>query len=142
MNAIDPGPCAAAPGPRRPHHVLYVDDDETVMVLMESLLRRQGYHVTGHHDPEAALRAVRGAPQAFDLVITDFNMPSRTGLDLAADLVGIRPDLPVVILSGAVSDGVRRQAARLGVRSVMSKGGSADDLGAVLRGILAGESTP
>jgi CheY-like chemotaxis protein len=137
MNAIDPGQHAAAIAPRRPHHLLYVDDDETVMVLMESLLQRQGYRVTGHHDPEAALRAVRGQPQAFDLVITDFNMPSRTGLDLAADLAGIRPDLPVVILSGAVSDGVRRQAARLGVRSVVSKGGSVDELGAVLRGILA-----
>ena len=42
----------------------------------------------------------------------------------------------------AVSDGVRRQAARLGVRSVMSKGGSVDELGAVLRSILAGEAGP
>ena len=128
---------AAACGPRRPHHVLYVDDDETVMVLMESLLQRQGYRVTGHNDPEAALRAVRSQPDGFDLVITDFNMPSRTGLDLAADLVGIRPDLPVVILSGYVSDGVRSEAARLGVRSVVSKGGSIDELGAVVRAILA-----
>jgi CheY-like chemotaxis protein len=131
--AADP----AAIGPRRPHHVLYVDDDETVMVLMESLLQRQGYRVTGHSDPDAALRAVRGEPNGFDLVITDFNMPSRTGLDLAADLVGIRPDLPVVILSGYVSEGVRTQAARLGVRSVVSKGGSIDELGAVVRTILA-----
>ena len=127
----------AAVGPRRPHHVLYVDDDETVMVLMESLLQRQGYRVTGHNDPDAALRAVRGEPHGFDLVITDFNMPSRTGLDLAADLVGIRPDLPVVILSGYVSEGVRTQAAQLGVRSVVSKGGSIDELGAVVRNILA-----
>jgi DNA-binding NarL/FixJ family response regulator len=51
--------------------------------------------------------------------------------------VGIRPDLPVVILSGYVSDGVRTQAAQLGVRSVVSKGGSIDELGAVVRGILA-----
>ena len=127
----------AAVGPRRPHHVLYVDDDETVMVLMESLLQRQGYRVTGHNDADAALRAVRGEPHGFDLVITDFNMPSRTGLDLAADLVGIRPDLPVVILSGYVSEGVRTQAAQLGVRSVVSKGGSIDELGAVVRRILA-----
>jgi CheY-like chemotaxis protein len=128
---------AAAVGPQRPHHVLYVDDDETVMVLMESLLQRQGYRVTGHNDADAALRAVRGEPHGFDLVITDFNMPSRNGLDLAADLVGIRPDLPVVILSGYVSDSVRTQAARLGVRSVVSKGGSIDELGAVVRRILA-----
>lgn len=124
-------------GPRRPHHVLYVDDDETVMVLMEALLQRQGYRVTGHNDPEAALRAVRGEPHGFDLVITDFNMPARTGLDLAQDLVEIRPDLPVVILSGYVSESVRSRAAALGVRSVVSKGGSIDELGAVVRTILA-----
>jgi PAS domain S-box-containing protein len=124
-------------GPRRPHHVLYVDDDETVMLLMESLLQRQGYRVTGHNDPDAALRAVRGQPDGFDLVITDFNMPARTGLDLARDLVDIRPDLPVVILSGYVSEGVRARAAEVGVRSVVSKGGSIDELGAVLRRILA-----
>jgi len=134
---VDAAAAASSIGPRRPQHVLYVDDDETVMVLMESLLQRQGYRVTGHNDAEAALRAVRGEPGGFDLVITDFNMPSRNGLDLAADLVGIRPDLPVVILSGYVSDGVRREAARLGVRSVVSKGGSIDELGAVVRGILA-----
>lgn len=127
-----------ASGPRRAPHVLYVDDDETVMVLMESLLQRQGYRVTGHGDPDDALRAVRAEPRGFDLVITDFNMPSRTGLDLAADLAAIRRDLPVVILSGYVSDSVRSQAARLGVRSVVSKGGSIDELSAVVHGILAG----
>jgi PAS domain S-box-containing protein len=117
-------------------HVLYVDDDETVMILMDALLKRAGYRVTCHSDPHAAVSAVRDEPQSFDLIITDFNMPTLTGLGLAADVARIRADLPVVIHSGHISDSVRSEAARLGVRGVVSKGGSFDELGAVVQRIL------
>jgi DNA-binding NarL/FixJ family response regulator len=80
--------------------------------------------------------AVRNEPQSFDLIITDFNMPTLTGLGLAADVARIRADLPVVIHSGHISDSVRSEAARLGVRGVVSKGGSFDELGAVVQRIL------
>jgi len=118
-------------------HVLYVDDDETVMVLMDALLQRAGYRVTCHSDPTAAVSAVRARPEAFDLVITDFNMPVLTGLGLAADVARIRADLPVVIHSGHISEAVRHEAARIGVHSVVTKGGSFEELGAVVRRILA-----
>jgi PAS domain S-box-containing protein len=117
-------------------HVLYVDDDETVMILMDALLQRAGYRVTCHSDPHAAVSAVRARPDAFDLIITDFNMPSLTGLGLAADVARIRADLPVVIHSGHISDSVRSEAARIGVRGVVNKGGSFDELGAVVQRIL------
>ncbi|WP_284620149.1 hybrid sensor histidine kinase/response regulator [Aquabacterium humicola] len=130
-----PERCTTEAG-RTPRHVLYVDDDETVMTLMLALLERQGLRATGHRDPDAALDAVRAAPGGFDLVITDFNMPARNGLDLAADLVRIRADLPVVILSGYVSDRVRADAEKLGVRRVVSKGGSVDELNGLVRRLL------
>ncbi|RQP22801.1 hybrid sensor histidine kinase/response regulator [Piscinibacter terrae] len=120
-------------------HVLYVDDDETVMILMDALLKRAGYRVTCHSDPHAAVSAVRREPQSFDLIITDFNMPALTGLGLAADVARIRADLPVVIHSGHISDSVRTEAARLGVRGVVNKGGSFDELGAVVQRILASQ---
>ena len=118
-------------------HVLYDDDDETVMILMDALLQRAGYRVTCHSDPLAAISAVRARPDAFDLIITDFNMPVLTGLGLAANVAQIRADLPVVIHSGHISDAVRHEAARLGVRSVVNKGGSFDELGTVVQRILA-----
>ena len=134
--ALPPDP-RRAPAPRAEvQHVLYVDDDETVMVLMDALLQRAGYRVTCHSDPLAAVSAVRARPEAFDLIITDFNMPVLTGLGLAADVARIRADLPVVIHSGHISDAVRYEAARIGVHSVVTKGGSFDELGAVVRRIL------
>ncbi len=126
---------AEAPPPR-PRHVLYVDDDEPLMHLMQALLERLGFRVTVHLDAAAALEAVRAAPASFDLVVTDFNMPTLTGLDLAAELVSVRKDLPVVILSGYVSDAVRAEAAKVGVRRVIAKGGSVDELRGVVRGLM------
>jgi CheY-like chemotaxis protein len=58
---------------------------------------------------------VRQQPDAIDLVVTDFNMSSMSGLELAAALASVRPDLPVVLISGALTDEVRAGAARLGV---------------------------
>jgi PAS domain S-box-containing protein len=138
-----PQPAAAPAAARVPKpaaqqsaHVLYVDDDETVMVLMDALLRRAGYRVTCHSDPCVAVSAVRDMPQSFDLIITDFNMPVLTGLGLAADVASIRADLPIVFHSGHITEAVRAEAARLGVRSVVNKGGSFDELGAVVHRIL------
>jgi len=121
-------------------HVLYVDDDETVMILMDALLQRAGYRVTCHSDPHEAVSAVRERPEAFDLIITDFNMPTLTGLGLAADIARIRADLPVVIHSGHISDSVRSEAARLGVRGVVHKGGSFEELGAVVQRVLGSDT--
>lgn len=130
-------PAVPVPAPRTDvQHVLYVDDDETVMTLMDALLRRAGYRVTCHCDPVAAVSAVRDRPDAFDLVITDFNMPVLTGLGLAADVARIRADLPVVIHSGHVCEAVRHEAARIGVRQVVDKGGSFEELGAVVQRLL------
>ena len=47
-----------------------------------------------------ALQALRESPHAFDLMIADLTMPSMTGLKLARHVRNIRPDLPVVIVSG------------------------------------------
>lgn len=136
-DAVPASPQAGAPVPRTDvQHVLYVDDDETVMILIDALLQRAGYRVTCHSDPLQAVSAVRARPEAFDLVITDFNMPTLTGLALAADVASIRADLPVVIHSGHISESVRSEAARIGVKSVVNKGGSFDELGAVVQRIL------
>jgi PAS domain S-box-containing protein len=135
--AHTPSPARTSPSSMSQlQHVLYVDDDETVMILMDALLQRAGYRVTCHSDPQEAVSAVRARPEAFDLIITDFNMPTLTGLGLAADVARIRADLPVVIHSGHISDSVRSEAARLGVRGVVHKGGSFDELGAVVQRIL------
>ena len=90
------------PLPVRGHgeHVLYVDDDETMVVMVERILERSGYRVSSYLDAHEAVAAVRANPDDFDFVVTDFNMPEFSGLEVAREVARIRPGLPVVLTSG------------------------------------------
>jgi CheY-like chemotaxis protein len=110
------------------HHVLYVDDDEFMALVVERLLRRAGYSVAVYRDALQALAALRDHPERFDLVITDHNMPGCTGLDLAREAARLRPALPVIISSGYISDSLRSQAQQAGVRHLMHKESTLEEL--------------
>ena len=119
-------------------HVLYVDDDEVMLLVVERLLVRLGYRVTCHQDPRMAVDAVRRPSQDFDVVLSDFNMPEFSGLDLAWALTRISPDLPVVISSGHLTDEERVDLQRAGVREFMHKENTLEELGPLLERLLEG----
>jgi PAS domain S-box-containing protein len=118
-------------------HVVYVDDHELMLHTIGPWLQRQGYRVSVYADPLAALEALRLAPMDCDIVVTDFNMPGLSGLALAEALRALRPDLPIVLSSGYASEALRRDALRCGVREVVHKEDSFEQLGAVLWRLLA-----
>jgi signal transduction histidine kinase/CheY-like chemotaxis protein len=116
---------------RRPlsrRHVLYIDDDESLVFLVERLLRRRGFRVSGFADAQTALTALRASPDDIDIVVTDYNMPRLSGLNLASIVAGIRPELPVIITSGYISDEIAARASEIGVRHLIRKENSADEL--------------
>ena len=96
----------------------------------EALLARLGYRATCLLDARKALALVKQDPWAVDLVMTDFNMPHYTGLELARDLAQVRPDLPIAISSGYITDDMRARASDLGVRAMMQKERTLEDLDA------------
>jgi PAS domain S-box-containing protein len=108
--------------------ILYVDDDEAIVFLMTRLMEREGYRVSGHTDPRDALEAVRSQPGAFDLVVTDYNMPGMSGLELARALREIRADLPVALASGYITEEMRAQAPAAGVSELIYKPNTVDEL--------------
>ena len=118
-------------------HVLCIDDDEVMLVMVESLLRRQGYRVTCHRDPHAAIEQLRQAPQSFDLLLSDFNMPQCSGLEVARAAAQVRADLPVVIVSGYITEAMSAEMSRAGVRGVINKERTVEDLGDMLAAVLA-----
>ena len=109
-------------------HVLYLDDEEAIIFLMTRLLERKGFRVSGYTDQRAALDAVRANPGEFDLAVTDYNMPGMSGLDVAQELKEIRPDLPVVLASGYITEELRAQAPGVGIRELIYKPNTVDDL--------------
>ncbi len=105
----------------RGRRVLYMDDEEPLMEVTSRLLVRLGYDVAGFNRVDEALSAFRANPTQFDLAIADFNMPGQNGLQVAAELLACRPELPVVLCSGYVTQDLEAEGRRLGVRSWLSK---------------------
>jgi DNA-binding NtrC family response regulator len=79
---------------------LVIDDEVPVLSMMQQRLRQMGYRVVTRADSLAALQAFRAEPARFDLIITDHTMPSMLGSELAERVGDLRPDVPVVLMTG------------------------------------------
>jgi two-component system, cell cycle sensor histidine kinase and response regulator CckA len=90
----------APPPAHGTERILLLDDDTTILAVVESMLAILGYHVVAMARPEAALDRFQADPAAFDLLMTDLTMPGMTGLDLMDRARSIRPGLRAVLMTG------------------------------------------
>jgi PAS domain S-box-containing protein len=122
-------------------HILYVDDDSFMVTVIKSLLERRKLRVSAYLDQDQALASLRANPGDFDLVVTDYNMPGMSGLDVAREVRRIRSDLPVVVASGFVDEELQAKAQEAGVREVIFKAEAMEGFYEVILRILveAGE---
>ncbi len=137
-------PGAVSDKPRLPvgngQRIMVVDDEEAVMWVARNYLARLNYNATGFLRSTEALEAFVQAPQEFDAVLTDLTMPQLGGLDLARKLRAIRPELPVIIMSGYLLDVADEQLRAAGVVQVVPKPFSVQALAeAVNHALRAGE---
>ncbi len=80
--------------------------------------------------------AFERAPESYDAVITDQTMPGMTGAQLTERLLGLRPDLPVVICTGH-SDAIDEQdALQLGARAFLLKPVTRADLAQTMHALI------
>ncbi len=101
--------------------VLFVDDEKAIVDIGQKLLERLGYEVVGRTSSVEALELFRAKPESFDLVITDMTMPNMTGDKLARELMGIRPDIPVILCTGFSERITEEKAKLLGIREFVMK---------------------
>jgi CheY-like chemotaxis protein len=80
--------------------VLLVEDEDAVRQMMLRQLERSGYRVREAASPLNALQVFTADPQGFDILLTDVVMPGMSGTELASRLRELRPDLPVLFMSG------------------------------------------
>ena len=83
-----------------PRHILVVDDDELVSEYLGALLEAESYDVMVLNEPKAALEYFKAHPDYFDLIITDQIMPGLTGVEIAQSILELRPDLPILLITG------------------------------------------
>jgi two-component system, cell cycle sensor histidine kinase and response regulator CckA len=117
-------------------HVLYLDNDEAQVYLAKLSLERRGFRVSGFTVTEVALRALQDPPDPFDIVVTDLNMPGRSGIDVAIELARLYPSLPVLVASAHITEKERRQALDAGIEHLIEKPSSPHDLGAAVEVVL------
>jgi CheY-like chemotaxis protein len=84
--------------------VMYVDDDARIVHFMSRVLTRLGYEAECYSDPVKAIDAFGRAPFAYTVVITDMAMPVINGVELAAAIHALRPEIPVALASGYGAD--------------------------------------
>ncbi|MEW6689039.1 MAG: ATP-binding protein [Pseudomonadota bacterium] len=101
--------------------VLLVDDEEPLVRLGEEMIAALGYEPVGFTSSAAALAEFRAAPGRFNAVLSDESMPEMTGTELAREVRRIRPEIPIVLMSGFVSQALSARARELGIAEVLSK---------------------
>ena len=107
--------------------------------LNRQRLERLGYDVKDTTNPEEALEWFKADPDQFDVIITDMTMPRMTGDRLAAEVLKIRPHMPVIICTGYSERMSAKKAAALGVSKYIEKPIDLRNLASAIREVLEGK---
>ena len=117
-------------------HILLVDDEKPVVFLGKQILERLGYTVASRVSGADALALFRAKPNAFDLVITDMAMPGMTGDQLAKEMLAIRPEIPIIMLTGYSDKIDEEKATNLGIKGFLIKPAIKSEMAAMVRKVL------
>jgi CheY-like chemotaxis protein len=101
--------------------LLFVDDEEWLVDMWKEILESLGYRMTVTTKPLEALKMYKEKPYDFDLVIADQTMPQMTGLELAQELLALRPELPIILVTGFSQVVTPEKAKAAGVREYIMK---------------------
>lgn len=123
-----------APGNGR--NILLVDDDRSIAEITGKMLDNLGYNVHTETDSRCALERFGTNPKDFDLVLSDVTMPGMTGDVLAKKVLNLRPDMPVILMTGHSERVSRRSVMDLGVKKLIFKPLSMSKLATCVREAL------
>ena len=116
--------------------VAIIDDETAIAASLHSILTNLGYHVKAFTDSMEALTSIKSSPGDFDLIITDYSMPQVTGLELAKALRKEGIDIPMILTSGFLGQGMEKIARDSGISAFITKPINTYQLTNAIRSIL------
>ena len=116
--------------------ILFVDDEESLVLIGQNMLQPLGYKVVGQTGSIETLKTFRAHGDEFSLVIMDQTMPDMTGIKLAQELMRIRPDIPIILCTGYSRFVTPEIAKAKGIRKLLMKPYSEHDLAITVRNVL------
>ena len=116
--------------------ILLVDDDESIIRMVRQMLERLGYSVLDMTDSLAALERFRSNQDEFDLVISDMSMPRMAGDQLAAEMLRMKKDIPILLCTGYSDTMDEKKAKQLGIKGFVTKPLNRERLAKAVRGAL------
>ena len=123
-------------------NILFVDDEADYCAGIKLMLERAGHVVSIAGNPAAAMALMNGFPQNFDLMITDQTMPLMTGVNLVKEVHKIRPELPVILCTGASAEVdpaiAEKQARSTGISKVLMKPVEQHELKNAIQEVMGG----
>src|SRR3981081_426113 len=119
-------------------HILVVDDQHSIRLMLESGLSLNGFHVSFARNGAEALAAT--ATQKFDAVISDIYMPDGDGLTLVQDLPALFPALPIILMTAQGSVELAFRAVEEGATDFIAKPFEVSAVAALLRRYLSAAS--
>ena len=117
-------------------HILLVDDEPALVNIGQQMLESLGYKVTTRTSSLEALSLFKAHPDRFDAVVTDMAMPHMSGDILSAELLRIRPDIPVILCTGYSSKISEETAIEIGIKAFAYKPITKHDLAQTVRRLL------
>ena len=101
--------------------ILIIDDDESIITVLQLMLSKLGFQVEAYHDSTKAFDAFKKNPGDYDLVISDLTMPNMTGDKLCSEIKKINPQTPVIIFTGYKKINVLDETQGSGIDRVLTK---------------------
>jgi len=124
----------SVPGGRE--RLLFIDDEEQVVKLGKQVLESLGYQVAAFTNPLKALQTFKARPENFDLVLADSIMPGMAGSDLAAEILEIRPEIPLIFCTGNGLQMTKEKAMEIGAQDLIAKPFLKKDVAQTVRKVL------
>lgn len=108
------------------HSILIVDDEKSILFSLKAALSKEGYQVKSAENPAEALKLIE--PGAFQVIISDYNMPGMTGMDLLKQVKQIDPEAVFIMMTAYGSEKLAIEAMKQGAYDYFSKPFDIDEM--------------